>query len=681
MDKQKLLSAELEARLEFLRRYVTDLWASGDPINPFFTLHGPQHLSQVEKIVGHIFAPEHRGRGNDALAKIVTPEQMFYLLAAVWLHDVGMIVPLSAEERASPNNAGLSVSDWVREQHHTRSAEYILHHSEDLRLSSQEAGFIAVISAAHRAVPLSGGESAVSSSYPDTQFLAAVLRIADELDITTARAPEQLLRMRWEEMDVRSQWHWLKHWCVSKAEPHHIEDVETRQRSILLTYQIVLRLPSRDYEVLFLSRVLEPIRRALVEEHVELILMGKGLGVDPGRFRCCVQFVNPSFPDGTFLAHRLGDELLGRRDARERAAAVMEALRSRMPRVLFDMVLNRLEFAFEIGFREDRVRDVLESKFSAVVCELCEARDVDGVERAIECASVGLKELVGTGDSQVGRVMTLRMERTALEMGLICVQLLRHSVLMFQGDEAMRLQQLNHILQWLGAEANAVAEWGYENIVDESFQETCVAHIARFVGGGGVSVLDKASRHPNERIRAAAAVGLGKYGGPMAIERVGQILGGDVSGEVRRAARESMARCLDGARGADGSFAGKRVLLCSDEAYVVPPLVDELERRGIEVVVRTQIDAIMSYVKTTKVDVIVWPMTGDEWDGKDGLNAAKGLRDIVTGSCSFVVYGAGDSGNFATDLRALEAVYCPEPVTWERLARCIESVIGRAGRM
>jgi hypothetical protein len=138
--------------LSHIKEYVTNIWSQGTFFHPYYTLHGPQHAQQVENIMAHILAPEHDNK-NHSVRKIVDRVELFYLLCSAWLHDVGMIAPLSESEEAEITQQEISKEDWLRKEHHNRSREYVEKYWKDLNLETMEdARFIGIVCQAHRGV-------------------------------------------------------------------------------------------------------------------------------------------------------------------------------------------------------------------------------------------------------------------------------------------------------------------------------------------------------------------------------------------------------------------------------------------------------------------------------------------------------------------------------------------------
>ena len=182
----------------------------GRLIVPFFTDHGPSHFQKVAEILNRLLFPVPP-ESLDSRAFLPTPEEAMYLLAATWLHDIGMIYGIFDDERSKAPNI-----DWelYRGEHERRSTRYIQEKwYADCGWSREEKLFLSQICLLHR------------KSYPlgqmePTEFtgrlgrvrlreLAALLRIADACHIDETRAPADM-KNRFEAigMPVDAKEHW-----------------------------------------------------------------------------------------------------------------------------------------------------------------------------------------------------------------------------------------------------------------------------------------------------------------------------------------------------------------------------------------------------------------------------------------------------------------------------------------
>jgi hypothetical protein len=146
---------------------------------PTYTLHDFGHSQRVVTILDWLVP--------DAVKTALAAEELFFLILGAWFHDCGMIAPASDQP------------DAVREEHHVRSESLVVREHNEFRLDDAEARFIGRIGKGHRRVDLTRPE------YGDLPFgsknvvirqgfLAACVRLADELDITYWRTPEAVVR-------------------------------------------------------------------------------------------------------------------------------------------------------------------------------------------------------------------------------------------------------------------------------------------------------------------------------------------------------------------------------------------------------------------------------------------------------------------------------------------------------
>ncbi|UCG58832.1 MAG: helix-turn-helix domain-containing protein [Phycisphaerales bacterium] len=136
--------------------------------------------------------------------------ELFSLLSAAILHDVGMAVSKSSAERTQD----------IRVDHFNRSRELIIKNQEELGLSEHEARIIGEICRAHGMPNLSYLEGQVFSvhRYGEVRvpLLSACLRLADALDISSDRAPRTVANNR--RMSAESRRHWDIHRCISDVQ-------------------------------------------------------------------------------------------------------------------------------------------------------------------------------------------------------------------------------------------------------------------------------------------------------------------------------------------------------------------------------------------------------------------------------------------------------------------------------
>lgn len=148
---------------------------------PTFTNHDIAHLESVEKIIDTLLEEEH--------TNVLSDEEIFCLLSSVWLHDIGMI-PINNEKQEferKTKEEREEFSDEVRENHHKRSNHYIRQHKDELHLTELESKAIGNICKGHRSIDLNDLNDIYSKTDIHVGPLSALLRLADECDISEDR--------------------------------------------------------------------------------------------------------------------------------------------------------------------------------------------------------------------------------------------------------------------------------------------------------------------------------------------------------------------------------------------------------------------------------------------------------------------------------------------------------------
>lgn len=169
-EKNETLYNRLELIEETARALLT-YTASGFP---YYTPHDFKHSENVEENLNWLIP--------DSLKRELDGYEIFFLILAAWLHDWGMV----CKPGENP--------EIVRETHHIRTEENFNQYYDKIGLDRAEAFIVGRISKGHRKVDLRDKEfdkrmfSANISI--DMPFLAAILRLADEVDMTYNRVPE-----------------------------------------------------------------------------------------------------------------------------------------------------------------------------------------------------------------------------------------------------------------------------------------------------------------------------------------------------------------------------------------------------------------------------------------------------------------------------------------------------------
>lgn len=139
-----------------------------------FTEHDLNHSIGVEKMYDLLFKNDFSSLNED---------ERFILIAATILHDIGMV----------GNAEWKNQEDLLRDSHHSRSRQLIHDHRLRFGFTQSEADIIGRIAEAHRKVDFNTLEGSLAYGIAKSirpRFLAALLRLADELHVTDDRAPE-----------------------------------------------------------------------------------------------------------------------------------------------------------------------------------------------------------------------------------------------------------------------------------------------------------------------------------------------------------------------------------------------------------------------------------------------------------------------------------------------------------
>lgn len=183
-----------------------------------YTDHSAAHSERVFGYCADLLSEE-------AISALNTSE-LYILAMACFLHDIGMCVPEKQLEKykehheyleLSKKNDDFDYSNFLRNIHHEVSKDFIETEWYDLKIIDQKyAKAIALVSLGHRKVDLLNNGIYEPRTYLDDSndfvclpYLASILRLADELEMSTARIPDLLVDYYWPENEI-SQTEWAK---------------------------------------------------------------------------------------------------------------------------------------------------------------------------------------------------------------------------------------------------------------------------------------------------------------------------------------------------------------------------------------------------------------------------------------------------------------------------------------
>jgi len=207
------------------------------------------------------------------------------------------------EEEPLPQR--MRYGEIIRQFHHLFSDYLIKKHGERLGLPRQAVSLVATVSRGHRS------EDLTKPQYNDTSWsgsairlgtLAALLRVADELDFSSERAPDILFEIFAEELirDPKSLTHWIRHFCIRSVGP--LGFTHKPDGLVEPTLHIAVDLPSANYRTIIEEHAQKSISQVRTED-VKERLRGAGL--------CCpkVELTTNIDPSATSLPRPLRDRI------------------------------------------------------------------------------------------------------------------------------------------------------------------------------------------------------------------------------------------------------------------------------------------------------------------------------------------------------------------------------------
>ncbi len=252
MPLTDILSTDARRGVENVRAAAARVWKT--PLHRYYTDHTVDHSERIIALLDGLTA------GMMNTDKRLSPGEVFVLLAAAYLHDIGM-----QNERFAGGDL-----EAIRTAHHEQTAEMIYCVWEDpanavnLALGDDPALVEAVAlvaqahreGAAHRKVDLSSADYDPLPHGGETlrlRLLGALIRFADELDIDNRRVDLEQIKLM--NLPVESQLHWWK--C------HYVSGVSIVDEYIRIAYRLPKNRP--DYEQIIKFLVEKEIREKLAD--------------------------------------------------------------------------------------------------------------------------------------------------------------------------------------------------------------------------------------------------------------------------------------------------------------------------------------------------------------------------------------------------------------------------------
>ena len=237
-------------RLENIRAAAGRIWAR--PLHRHYTQHGVPHSERIIALLDGLTEGLMRGEGR------LSQDETFILLAAAYLHDIGM-----QDERFADGDL-----EEIRAHHHEQTERMIWLAWEDparafplpLNYDPDIVEYVARTARGHCLDNLDGDEYdplSLGNGEVRPRLLAALLRLGDALDIDHRRVDVDMMTLM--NLPVLSQMHWWK--C------HYVSGVEVRDEYIRVGYRFPQDRP--DYAE-FITPLVEQWIRAELAQHEAL---------------------------------------------------------------------------------------------------------------------------------------------------------------------------------------------------------------------------------------------------------------------------------------------------------------------------------------------------------------------------------------------------------------------------
>ena len=295
------LNPDQQRALENIRAAADRIWAS--PLHRYYTDHTTAHSKRIITLLDALTA------GMMSTASQLSPTETYILLAAAYLHDIGMQNEHFAggDPSTSPSaNSGQASGrrlDEIRAHHNEQTAEMIYAVFENPADAfniplARDPGVVeatALVAMGHRSVDLGSADYDSFDHGGETlrlRLLAALLRFGDELDIDHRRV--DIEQMRLLALPVDSQLYWWK--C------HYVSGLSIADEYVRITYRFPrdcsdyadLIVPLVEQDVRAKLRALEPIFRANAVK----------VAVGPSQVRL-MRLVHPLPPEVEALARKM----------------------------------------------------------------------------------------------------------------------------------------------------------------------------------------------------------------------------------------------------------------------------------------------------------------------------------------------------------------------------------------
>lgn len=194
--------------VQSIYKRVQEIWET--PIHSYYTDHSTEHSERILVLADNLLNSLY----DDTK---LSEDERFILIAASYLHDVGMQMPELAGLRKKENYTQ-EEKNQIRAKHHLSSEKYIMENQNIIDQLNPFTEQIAIIARYHRE---DGND--ISSLHNDNvhgkivriPLLAAILRLCDELDLDNRRV--NFKSVDFVGLDPLTKMHWYSHEYVDSV--------------------------------------------------------------------------------------------------------------------------------------------------------------------------------------------------------------------------------------------------------------------------------------------------------------------------------------------------------------------------------------------------------------------------------------------------------------------------------
>lgn len=283
---ERITNPDRKAILTAIRSHCASIWSSGLWVHPQSVIHGDGHSAAIIKVLERILEPYM------AMRSCLNEGEILILLSAALAHDVGYL-PMEPAE--------IYDFDYARANHPERSQKYI---SDNVQVFNDRAGpLIGLCARGHRDVPMKKDEYDDKMLGDDNirlQFLTALLRLADELDLSVDRAPKPFydqIKQYYGKLSDFTILQWMRHYYTEGIRiVHSVKDGTLHIRFSIFSY-----IPTKEYETYVVEPwIVGPIKRAILDTYDALARESIILETDVG-YQTIVNPAKEQLPSDLFL--------------------------------------------------------------------------------------------------------------------------------------------------------------------------------------------------------------------------------------------------------------------------------------------------------------------------------------------------------------------------------------------